>query len=359
MHSLNRRSWIEVDLGALSRNAARVASQAGVPLLPMVKADAYGLGAVRVAHTLDALDPWGFGIATIAEGEELRRAGIVRPILIFTPLLPADFDAAVRANITPTLGHADAIARWQETGRPWHLAIDTGMNRAGVQWNEVAALRDVLVKGLPEGVFTHFHSAERNDETRVLQERRFDEAMAALPFRPQIVHAENSPAIEHRGPSRWTFARPGVFLYGVTSGNSPDIVPDPVVTVRARIVDLRTIAGGETVSYGGTWCADGNRRIATLAIGYADGYRRVFGNRASVIVSGKRVPVVGMVTMDMTMVDVTDVECKLGDAATMIGRDGDESIDVNELASFGDMSPYEVLTGLRARLPRRYLEEQR
>jgi alanine racemase len=358
MHSLNRRAWVEIDLDALLRNASRVAAQARVPLLPMVKADAYGLGATRVARTLERLDPWGFGVATIAEGEELRRAAITRPVLVFTPLLVGDFDAAMRADLTPTLGAPAAIARWQETGRPWHLAVDTGMSRAGVQWNEVAALRDVLRSGPPEGVLTHFHSAERDDETRAIQERRFDEAVAALPTRPAMLHAENSPAAEHRGPSRWSIVRPGVFLYGVTSGNAPAIVPDPVVSLRARIVDLRTIADGETVSYGGTWRANGERRIATLAIGYADGYRRVLGNRAFVLVNGRRAPVAGVVTMDMTMVDVTNIDCRIGDAATLIGADGDDRIDLNELAAIGELSPYEVLTGLRGRLPRRYIERQ-
>jgi alanine racemase len=356
MHSLNRRAWVEIDLGALLRNGGKIAAQSGVPLLPMVKADAYGLGAVRVARTLERLDPWGFGVATIAEGEELRAASITRPIIVFTPLLAGDFDAAIRADLTPTLGARDTIGRWQETGRPWHLSIDTGMSRAGIQWNEIGTLRDLLSDGAPQGVFTHFHSAEKSDGSRERQEQRFDEAVGALPVRPALVHAENSPAVEHRGKSRWSFARPGVFLYGVTSGNSPEILPDPVVSVRARIVDLRTIADGETVSYGGTYRAVGQRRIATLAIGYADGYRRVLGNRASVLIRGKRAPIVGVVTMDMTMVDVTDMECAIGDAATLIGADGEDRIDVGEIAVAGELSPYEVLTGLRGRLPRRYIE---
>lgn len=132
---------------------------------------------------------------------------------------------------------------------------------------------------------------------------------------------------------------------------------EPVVSVRARIVDLRTIPDGDTVGYGGTYRAMGERSIATLAIGYADGYRRVLGNRATVIVRGRRVPIVGVVTMDMTMIDVTDVTCAIGDAVTLIGADGDERIDVAEVARTGDLSPYEVLTGLRGRLPRRYLDE--
>ncbi len=358
MHSLMRRAWVDIDLGALLRNAAAFAAHAGVPLLPMVKADAYGLGAIRVARLLDELDPWGFGVATTVEGEELRAASITRPIVVFTPLLPGDFDAAVRAKLTPGLGDRKAIERWLPTRLPWQLGIDTGMSRAGVQWNDVDSLRDLLSAHPPEGVFTHFHSAERNDDSRAEQERRFDAALARLPFRPSLVHAENSPAVEHRGPSRWSIARPGIFLYGVGSGNSPEITPEQVVAVRARVVETRFIDAGESVSYGATFRAPSRRRIATLAIGYADGYRRVLGNRAEVLIRGRRAPVVGVVTMDMTMVDVTDIECETGDAATLIGADGDDRIDVSEVARLGELSPYEVLTGLRGRLPRRYIEAE-
>jgi alanine racemase len=353
-----RRAWVDIDLGALLRNGAAVAAQAGVPLLPMVKADAYGLGAVRVARTLERLDPWGFGVATIAEGEELRRSAITRPIVVFTPLLVEDFDAAVRANLTPTLGNSETVERWRETRRPWHLAIDTGMSRAGVQWDEVKTISDAARSFPPEGAFTHFHSAERNDASRLLQEQRFAQALADLPTRPPMVHAENSPAVEHRGASPHSVVRPGVFLYGVGSGNAPRIIAEPVVALRARIIDLRTIADGETVSYGGTYVAKGSRRIATLGVGYADGYRRVFGNRAAVLLRGRRVPIAGVVTMDMTMVDVTDLPCNIGDVATLLGSDGEERIDLAELAAIGELSPYELLTGLRGRLPRRYMGDQ-
>jgi alanine racemase len=358
MHSLMRRAWVDIDLGALLRNGTTVATQTRVPLLPMVKADAYGLGAVRVARALERLDPWGFGVATIAEGQELRYAAITRPIVVFTPLLVDDFDAAARANLTPTLGDVNAIARWSETGRPWQLAIDTGMSRAGIPWDHVCDLRNALAAAPPQGAFTHFHSAERDDESRAEQERRFHEAIAEMPARPELLHAENSPAIEHRGPSPWNLARPGIFLYGVGSGNAPMIQPDPVVAVRARIVDLRTVPGGDTVSYGGTFRAESDCRIATLAIGYADGYRRSLSNRGSALIRGKRAPVTGVVTMDMTMVDVTDIPCEIGDIATIIGADADDRIDVTEVAAVSELSPYEVLTGLRGRLPRRYLESE-
>src|SRR6185437_12524673 len=248
------------------------------------------------------------------------------------------------------------IVSWQRTGRPWQLAIDTGMNRAGLPWTDVESLRGLLAVDAPEGVFTHFHSAERNDATRDEQEKRFAAAIAQLPVRPAMVHAENSPAVEHRGPSPWTVARPGVFLYGASSGNAPAILPEIVASVRARVVDCRMVADGESVSYGATWRAEGARRIATLAIGYGDGYRRAFGNRAQVLLNGRRAPVAGVVTMDMTMIDVTGISCEIGDVATLLGVDGTESITVNELADLGELSPYEVLTGLRGRLPRRYID---
>jgi len=351
-----RRAWVEIDLGALVQNGTMLRDRAGVPLLPMVKADAYGIGAVRVARALEALEPWGFGVATIAEAEELRDAGITRPILCFTPLLVDDLDAARRVRLTPALSDPAAIARWSRSGLPWHLAIDTGMSRAGVQWNELHSLRELLSTSTPpEGAFTHFHSAQRDDATREEQERRFAHALASLPTQPSFVHAENSAAMEHRGPSKWSFARPGVFLYGVETGGALRV--KPVVAVRARVVDLRTVPNGDTVSYDGTYRAVGDRRIATLAIGYADGYRRSLGNRGTVLINGRRAPVAGVVTMDMTMIDVTNVRCQLGDIATLLGSDGDDRIDIEDLATAAELSPYELLTGLRGRLVRVYIED--
>jgi alanine racemase len=352
-----RRAWVDIDLGALLRNATAIATHAGVPLLPMVKADAYGLGAVKVARALERLDPWGFGVATVAEGEELRRASITRPIVVFTPMLLDDYDAAVRADLIPTLGDRHAIEQWQLTGRPWQLAVDTGMNRAGVQWDEIDSLLDLMATAPPQGVFTHFHSAERNDATRETQEQRFAAVLERLPSRPSMVHVENGPAVEHRGPSGWSVVRPGIFLYGVSSGNTPDILPEPVVALRARVIDVRTVHDGETVSYDGTYRAVGTRRIATLGVGYADGYCRALSNRATVLLHGQRAPLAGVVTMDMTMIDVTELSCAVGDIATLIGADGDDHLDVDAVAASGGVSPYELLTGLRGRLPRRYHEE--
>jgi alanine racemase len=358
MHSLMRRAWVEVDLGALLRNGVALMARAGKPLLPMVKADAYGLGAVRVARTLQRLNPWGFGVATIAEGEALRRASVEGHILVFTPLLPGDFDAAVRAELTPTLGSAEAINQWAITRRPWQLAIDTGMSRAGVPWNEVRLLHDAIVEHPPEGAFTHFHSAERDDSTRDEQERRFAAALADLPMKPPLLHAENGAAVEHRAPSPWDIIRPGIFLYGVGSGHHAALEPDLVVSVRARVVDIRRVPQGDTVSYDGTYRAASDRRIATVAVGYADGYPRALSNRGVVLVHGRRAPVVGLVTMDMTMIDVTDLRCELGDKATLLGADGVDRLSVSDVAASANLSPYELLTGLNGRMPRRYVEER-
>jgi alanine racemase len=232
------------------------------------------------------------------------------------------------------------------------------MARAGMRWDAIAAHRDLLERAAPEGVFTHFHSAELDDGSRDVQEQRFDAALAALPARPALVHAENGPAVERRAPSRWSLCRPGIFLYGVAAVEAGPLVPEPVASVRARIVELRTVGGGETVSYDATWTADGPRRIATVPVGYADGYRRSLSNRGEALLRGQRVPVAGRVTMDMTMFDVTETDAALGDVVTLLGREGGEVITVGELAAAAELSPYEILTGLKLRLPRRYAAEE-
>ena len=353
MKSGQRRAWVDIDLGALQRNALSIAARAGVPILPMVKADAYGLGAIAVARALESVDPWGYGVATVEEGAELRGAGITRRILVFTPLDEGDLRHARLLSLTPALSHADTIRRWAQGGGAWHLAIDTGMSRAGIRWDDVHTLRDALLTFPPEGAFTHFHSADRVDGSIELQEGRFRDAVAKLPSRPPVLHTENGAAIEQRGRSPWDIARPGIFLYGVGCGGA--IAPEPVVHLRSRVVDIRSLRDGETVSYLASYRAVGERRIATLAIGYADGVRRALSNRGSALLNGVLAPIAGIVTMDMTMIDVTEVPaCSVGDIATLIGTDSGKTLDVGGVAHTADLSPYELLTGLRGRLHREY-----
>jgi alanine racemase len=357
-HSL-ARARIDIDLGALRRNGAAMARRAGVPLLPMIKGDAYGLGVEAVVRALDRLEPWGYGIATVAEGEELRRLGVARPVVVFTPLLKHDLPRARAARLTPTLGFAEEIEAWKQSGGgAWHLSIDTGMSRAGIPWREVASIRTIVESFSPEGAFTHFHSAELDDGTMKEQEDRFRQAIAMLPSRPRLLHTANSAAIARQGRSAWDLVRPGIFMYGVGSGRSAAIQPENVVNLRAPIVEIRNLQAGETVSYDATLRVDRPARIATLSVGYADGYPRSLSDGGAVLVGGTVAPVAGRVTMDMTMIDVTTVKCAVGDVVTLIGRaaDGGTVLTVERVADDAGMSPYELLTGLRSRVERAYGE---
>jgi alanine racemase len=217
--------------------------------------------------------------------------------------------------------------------------------------SEIRHLTELLP---PEGAFTHFHSAELDDGTLEAQERLFREAVASLPSRPRLLHAANSAAIARQGRSHWDLVRPGIFLYGVGSGSSAAIQPEPVVNLRAPIVEIRDLQAGDTVSYDATLRVERAARIATLAVGYADGYPRSLSERGSVLVGGTLAPVAGTVTMDMTMIDVTTVRCEVGDVATLIGSAGDTVLTVERVADDAGMSPYELITGLRSRVERTY-----
>ena len=350
---ITTRAWVDIDLGALLRNGEAVARLARVPILPMVKADGYGLGALPVVRTLSKLDPFGFGVATVTEGRELRAAGVSLPVMVFTPLLAAELPQARDLNLIPTLSSARAVAEWAESGGgPWHLAIDTGVSRAGVRWDRIAEVADAVLRFPPAGACTHFHSPELDDGSMEIQEQRFEEAIASLPRRPAILHADSSAAIVRRSPSKWNLVRPGVFLYGVGSGARAALQPEPVAHLRARMVELRDLQVGDSVGYDATWRAVRPSRVATLALGYADGYRRALGNNADALVHGRRVPVIGTVMMDMTMIDVTGVPCDVGDFATLFGADGGDLLTVEAIASRAGLSPYELLTGLRQRVER-------
>ncbi len=343
---------LTVDLAAVRENYRLLARRAAVPLLPMVKADAYGLGAAEVATVLDAERPVALGVASVEEGRQLREVGIASDIVVFTPVLPSDFGTAAQSRLTLCLTNPEHITIWVEAGGAWQLPIDTGMNRTGLDWRDSDRLRTILGTGAaPAGIFTHFHSADTDPASMVLQESRFASVVSALPARPALVHAENSAALLQRGVSRYDCARPGISLYGVSVGPA-EWAPRPVVTLASSVVALRRVETGDTISYGATWRATSPRRIATVALGYADGYPRGAGNTGTAMVNGRRVPVVGLVTMDMTMCDVTDVPCEVGDRVTLIGGDGE--LSVSAVAASAARSPYEVLTGLRGRVLRAY-----
>ena len=348
------RTWIEVDLAALLANARTVAARAaGARLLPMVKANAYGLGAVPVARALEALDPWGFGVASAAEGRELREAGIVRPVLVFAPTVQGMEELAA-ADLRPGIGGLAQLERWLAVapGRPFHVEVDTGMGRAGFHWQAFAAVAARLA-GTPgfEGVCTHFHSADEDPASVSIQRDRFRAALNALPSRPPLVHAANSAGALIQPSDGEDLVRPGIFLYG---GGVPGWTPRPVVSWRARVIDARWREAGATVSYGATYTTARRACLVTIAAGYADGVSRRLSNVGAALLEGRRVPIAGRVTMDMTILDAGEHEPAPGSAATLIGGDGGESLTVDEVAAAAGTISYEILTGLSPRVGRTY-----
>lgn len=349
------RTWIEVRLSALVANARTVAARAApARLLPMVKADGYGLGAVAVARALEALDPWGFGVATATEGAELREAGIRRPIVVFAPTTEA-LAAAAAQRLTPALGSAGQVARWLQLapGSPFHVEVDTGMARAGFDWREfgVAAAR---FAGEPafEGVFTHFHSADEAPASVREQRERFAAALAALPRRPAVVHAANSAGALIAPAAGEDLVRPGIYLYG---GAVPGYQPEPVVAWRARVIETRWRDAGWAVSYGATWRTSARTCLATIAAGYADGVRRSLSSRGAALLGGRRLPIAGRVTMDMTVLDAADREPPAGTVATLLGTDGEAGLTLDEVAAAAGTISYEILTGISGRVARVYV----
>ncbi len=313
----------------------------------MVKADAYGLGAVPVAKALLGLDPWGFGVATVQEGAELRAAGIRRPIVVLTPAR-IELEPAYRAHdLRAVLDDPDTAARWT---LPYHVEIDTGMARVGIRWDEPERLAAVTLPQL-EGAFTHFHSADADAGSVREQWARFQQALACLGRRPALIHAANSAGIWRLG-ERLDLVRPGVFLYGGRAGGHAPL-PKAVAAVRARVVSTRRLHAGDSVSYGAEWRAGRDTCIATLGIGYADGIPRSVLGRAHVLLHGRPCPMVGRVTMDMLMVEAEGAAP--GDVATLVGSDGESAITLDEFAGWAGTISYEILTGLGSRLPREYI----
>ncbi|HEX2166395.1 MAG TPA: alanine racemase [Longimicrobiales bacterium] len=370
-NDLQARAWVEVDLDALRDNyrAVREAVGARPAIIAMVKADAYGLGADRVVRALEPLEPWGYGVATADEGAALRDFGVRRPIVVFGPLPPAAIDTAARAGLSATISDLTSLEQWASAATggqlDFHVEIDTGMGRAGFDWRDTPswsrAVHEIATVGRVRwtGVMTHFHGADGADATAsAVQWERFQDALAQLPVpRSELmVHAANSAAAIRWPEYAADAVRPGIFLYGghpAKDAGEPVTGPRPVAAVRARLVLVRDVAPGSTAGYGATHVARQRERWGTLAIGYGDGLPRRLGNRGSAIVRGRVVPFVGRISMDMTVVDITAVpDAQAGDVVTLIGSDGDATISLDDFAAQADTISYEILTGLRPRLPR-------
>jgi alanine racemase len=305
-----------------------------------------------VARALEqSVDPWGFGVATVPEGVALRAAGIRRPIIVFTPAL-AESQPQYRAHdLQAVLDNPVVIREWFS---PYQLEIDTGMGRSGVRWDDpaIAACRTPRM----QGAFMHFHSAEDDQASVREQWSRFGRAVQALGERPRLLFVANSAAV-WRLDEELDLVRPGIFLYGCRPmAGVPE--PQPVASLRARVVSVRGIPAGESVSYGAEWVATRDARIATIGFGYADGLHRSAQGKAAVLIAGQRYPLVGRITMDMVLADVTDARTPvaLGDRVTLVGSDGRETIAWEDLASWAGTNTYEMMSRLGSRVERVYLE---
>lgn len=367
------RAWVEIRANGVRRNLERIRESVGpdVALIPMVKADAYGTGMARCVGALEPLEPWGFGVATVEEGMALRDLGVERPILVATPLPPGAYRRAVEADLTVSISDLAGLQRLSEAAHrlggsaDFHLEVDTGMGRAGFDWRQAGDWGKAVsaLAGGPlrwKGCFTHFHSADAGDPSATdTQWSRFNDALGSLdlPEDDFLVHLCNSAGVLRRPMYGRGGVRPGIFLYGAVAGEGlPD--PEPVVTLRARVTFIRDTTPGSTVGYGATYTAKKWERWASIGIGYGDGLPRALGNKGHGIVKGRRVPIIGRISMDVTVLNITEVDdVELGDLVTLVGRDGGESITLEEVASHADTINYEILTGLTQRLPRIWLEE--
>jgi len=372
------RCWVEVDLDALRHNVAAIRRRIGpnVKITAVVKADAYGHGLAPVSATLMQCGIDAFAVATLSEALSLRQiGGNGWPILLFGSALPFEAAAMLDQNITPTISTLDEAHLFEQEARQRgktvdvHIEVDTGMGRVGF-WHEDAARNILEIAALPHlriaGLYTHFPSADENPgETRrelglfqiVVQQ------LAVKGVNIPSLHAANSAAMLTLPESHLNMVRTGLILYGITP-NAPhaSTLPRshefrPLLSFKARVAFVKDVAAGRTVSYGQTFTAEKPMRIATVTAGYADGFSRHLSNKAEVLVGGKRCPVIGRVTMDQIMVDITqlpNVQC--GDEVVFIGQQGDAQITASDVARWEDTIPWEVLCGITksARVPRVY-----
>ncbi len=366
------RAWVEVDVGALARNLIAVVRALGprVRVVPMVKADGYGLGARRVVAALERQRPFGYGVATVAEGVELRRSGVGRPVLACSPVAPAELARAAAADVAPAVSDLGSLRALAELARgraagapplPFQVEVDTGMGRSGFSlaegsgwWDET---RRAARRGLRlVGVFTHLHSADAGDLSSArAQVRRFEDFVGGVEgIGPDVLlHFANGAGALRLASRVANAARPGYYLYGGRIGGLDDLAPppEPVAALRARVALVRDARAGETLGYGATYRARGRERWATATVGYGDGLPRALGNRGFGIARGRRWPIKGRVSMDTTVLRASPA-VSVGDVVTFVGRDGGAELGLDEVGAQVGMIGYQILVGLSSRLPR-------
>ena len=365
-------NYVEIDLDAIEANFAAIAQKAGVPVMAVVKADAYGHGAVTVARLLEDKCAF-FGVSSLSEALELRNAGIETPILILGHTPVAAYPEAVRLGIRLTIfTWEDAAALSREAVRqnitaPLHLAVDTGMSRLGFQATEESAEICARIAALPnlelEGLFSHFATADCADLSRAKAQAalfdRFYEMLQSRGVSVKLRHLDNSAGIMNFG-THYEMVRSGIVTYGLyPSGEvSPALLGlKPAMSWYSRVAHVKWLEPGREIGYGSTYTTQKPTRVATIPVGYADGYRRNLSGRFYVLIAGRRAPILGRVCMDQLMVDVTDIpEVNTGDKVTLIGKSGNEVISVEEIAGLADSFNYEFVCSISRRVCRCYIK---
>jgi len=364
-------TYVNIDLDAVSRNLEAVRSKAGVAVMAIVKADAYGHGAVPIAQHLQPQCAM-FGVSSIQEALELRRAGLYKPILILGHTPVDAFELAVSQSIRP------AIFRWEDAvslsraavklgiNAPFHFAVDTGMSRIGFQVCEEAAdvcARIAVLPGLtPEGLFSHFATADSADLERTHRQaerfRCFDQMLKARGVNIPIRHLNNSAGIMNFG-GRYEMVRSGIVTYGLYPSDEVDrkaLALTPALSWYSHVTHVKLLPPGREISYGATFVTTRDTKVATVPAGYADGYCRSLSNRFHVLINGHKAPILGRVCMDQLMVDVTGIpDVVPGTKVTLIGTDGEETITMEEISAQAGSFPYEFACGISRRVPRNYL----
>jgi alanine racemase len=375
-----RPTWAEVSLTALRQNFRTIVKHAGagVTVCAVVKADAYGHGAVECARALQEEGAKWMGVTSLDEAIPLREAGIESSILLMTGFWRGEESEIVRLRLTPTVWEPwhieslDAAAASGVTRQPVHLKVDTGMGRLGVSLEELPAVLKALTAAphlVLEGLSTHLASSEIMDAPSVAeQERRFEEAQRMLRgagFNPGLVHMANTSALISRRETWNNMVRPGIALYGYylpfqrasreVSGGTLRLAVKPVLTWKTRILSMRNFAANQALGYGGTYVTKAPAHVAVLPVGYADGYNRQLSNRGRVIVRDHYAPIIGSISMDLTLVDVTGIPgIAVGDEVILLGTRDGLSVDALEHARLANSSPYEILCNISKRVPRRY-----
>lgn len=328
--------------------------------MAVVKADAYGHGAVPVARAALAAGADCLAVVTVEEGEELREAGVSAPILVFTDLLPEKLPLASKLGLAVTAHSVESAKRISVyPGLEAHLKVNTGMNRWGVSPGEVGEARRVLGDRLA-GVYTHLSSADDDEAETRRQLRVFDEVLAARSFGGVLVHAANSAATLWHPESRYGCVRPGVAVYGLHPAGGEARLENlrPAMSLKSYVADVRTLAAGEGVSYGLTFRAGKDMFAATVPVGYAEGYRRALSGRSEALIGGLRRALLGRVTMDAS-VFAADGDVTVGDEVVLLGRQGGEEVPAEELGALAGTINYEITTGLNPRrVERRFLDVQ-